>query len=229
MIHIASLLLALGAAPTDETDEVRDLPLSLRSEPSDLLREALADTIEFLTVTEPLQDPDRKPRHRDSERAEFSFGPAAGYIRVRDADRGTWFGGVQARVRFLRYLGIEGSITFHKDEFADGDVEVTTYPVQVTALLFPFPDSPVEPYALFGAGWYYTRFDFDDSIGGGDETDRNFGFHVGAGAQIEIGNQLYVFGDFRWIFMDEPGVDNSDIEDEEFDSWQVTLGLSIRF
>lgn len=168
-------------------------------------------------------------RRRSDDQVEFSLGPAAGYLRVRDADRGTWFGGVQARVRFLRYLGVEGSITVHQDEFADGDVEVTTYPVQVTALLFPFPDSPVEPYGLFGAGWYYTRFDFDDALGGGDETDRTFGFHAGAGLQVELSPRVHLFGDFRWIFMDEPGVDNGNIEDEEFDTWQVALGLGLRF
>ncbi len=174
------------------------------------------------------QDDDK--RRRRGDQAEFSFGPVAGYIKARDADRGTWFGGVQARFRFARIFAVEGSITFHQDEFFDGDVEVTTYPVQVTGLILPFPDSPVEPYGLAGAGWYYQRFEFDGPGGlDEEETDRSFGVHVGAGVLAELGRNFSVFGDFRWIFMDEPGVDNGNIEDEEFDSWQVTLGGSFRF
>jgi outer membrane immunogenic protein len=218
MSCIGHVLLA-ALSSFGEGDRVPDL----RTDPVELQREAVG------LPGVPAQEPDRKPDHRRSDQTEFSIGPAVGYQQIRDADDGTWFVGIQARVRFLRYLGLEGAILFHQDEFADGDVEVTTYPVQLTALLFPFPDSPIEPYGLFGAGWYYSRFDFDDSIGGGDETDRNFGFHIGAGAQIEIGSRLHVFGDFRWIFMDESGVDNSQIEDEEFDTWMVMLGLSVRF
>lgn len=161
----------------------------------------------------------------------FSIGPAAGYLRVRGADRGTWFGGVQARLRLAEILALEGSITFHQDEFEGGDVEVTQYPVQVTALLYPFPLSPLKPYGLIGAGWYYTRFDYEgvQAVLNDDETDRLFGLHVGAGAELELGPAVALQADFRWIFLDEPSVDNSDIEEEEFDYWQVSLGLGLKF
>lgn len=175
------------------------------------------------------QDKDKDRERRDPNAVAFTIGPAAGYLRVRDADRGTWFGGLQARVQFLRYLGIEGSITFHQNRFADGDIIVTQYPVQVTGLLFPFPDSEISPYVLVGAGWYYTRVDFDSSLGGGEETERLSGWHVGAGAQATLGRRVGAFGDFRWVFIDDPGVDNSNIDEEEFDYWQVTLGLNIGF
>jgi hypothetical protein len=42
-------------------------------------------------------------------------------------------------------------------------------------------------------------------------------------------DQVEIFADFRWIFLDEPNVDNSQIEEEEFDYGQVTLGLGIKF
>lgn len=162
------------------------------------------------------------------DRASFSLGPVAGYLKSRDADDGTWFGGVQARLRFARILGLEGSITFHRDEYQDGDVEVTRYPVQLSALLFPIPDSPIEPYGVVGAGWYYTRVEFDNELFD-DDTDRAFGWHVGAGLQAELGSRFALFADFRWVFMDEPGVDNGDLDEEEFDFGQVTLGASFTF
>jgi opacity protein-like surface antigen len=169
------------------------------------------------------------PDEPEREGGRFSFGPIAGYSRVRDADQGTWHGGVAARLQLHPMLAAEASISFHSEEFADGDIQVTTYPVQLTVLFYPIPRLPLRPYALAGAGWYYTRFDYDDSIGGGDETDRQFAVHVGAGGEIDLGKNFTIFADFRWLFLDEPGVDNSNIEDEEFDTWMVTLGGLFRF
>lgn len=191
------------------------LPLSLKDD--EVLLETAADD-------------DDKDKDRKGQKDGFSIGPVAGYIKTRDADDGTWFGGGQMRFRFARILAIEGSITFHKDSFQDGDIDVIQYPVQVSALLFPIPDSPVEPYGVFGAGWYYTRVEFEGPLSGlDDETDRAFGFHAGAGLQVELGPRFALFADFRWVFMDEPGIDNGNLDEEEFDFGQVTLGGSISF
>jgi hypothetical protein len=105
---------------------------------------------------------DKEPAKGQKE--GLSIGPVAGYLKARDADDGTWFGGVQLRLRFARILALEGSITYHKDSFQDGDIDIIQYPVQVSALLFPIPDSPIEPYGVFGAGWYYTRVEFECSV-----------------------------------------------------------------
>ena len=170
------------------------------------------------------------PAQRQSDEASFSMGPVAGYLKAKDADRGTWFGGVQARLRFARVLGIEGSISAHTDTFQDGDIDVIQYPVQVSALLFPIPDSPIEPYGVFGAGWYYTRYEFDGSLSAlDDETDREFAFHAGAGLQVELSPRFAAFADFRWVFLDEPGVDNGNLDEEEFDFGMVTIGGSFGF
>ena len=172
----------------------------------------------------------QEPVKGQKDEASFSIGPVAGYLKARDADRGTWFGGLQARLRFARVLAIEGSISAHSDSFQDGDIDVIQYPVQVSALLFPIPDSPIEPYGIFGAGWYYTRYEFDGALSGlDDETDREFAFHAGAGLQIELSPRFAVFADFRWVFMDEPGVDNGNLDEEEFDFGMVTIGGSFSF
>jgi hypothetical protein len=176
-------------------------------------------------------DPAQDPAVRgQKDAASFSIGPVAGYLKARDADRGTWFGGVNMRLRFARIFAIEGSISVHSDSFQDGDIDVVQYPVQVSALLFPIPDSPIEPYGVFGAGWYYTRIDFDGALSGLDnETDRDFAFHAGAGLQVEVGPRFAVFADFRWVFLDEPGVDNGNLDEEEFDFGMVTIGGSFSF
>ena len=34
-------------------------------------------------------------------------------------------------------------------------------------------------------------------------------------------------GDFRYTFLDEPGTDNSQLDEEKFDFWQFTVGASL--
>lgn len=177
----------------------------------------------------PSPEPQDPPPGQAPDAGQFSIGPAVGWLKVRDADDGTWMAGVQARLRLGRVIGVEGAITAHRSDFADDMIEVFQYPVQVSLLVFPFPDSPVEPYLVGGAGWYYTRYEYDSALGLDDETDSQFGVHLGAGLMIELGPKVQIFGDFRWIFLDEPGVDNGDIENEEFDYGQVMIGLSLVF
>ncbi len=161
---------------------------------------------------------------------DFLLGARVGYMRGRDAEKGNWLGGVQGRLYLVEYVAVEGSIEFHQDEYMDGDVVITFYPVQVSAILSPLPQSSVRPYAVGGAGWYYTRIDYRDALDAWDsETEHFFGIHLGGGVELSAGDKLVVTADFRYVFVDEPGVDNSDLEEEEWDYWELTAGLCIRF
>lgn len=155
------------------------------------------------------------------------WGLRAGYIKPRDADDGTWFGGVQLRIPLATSLALEGSIEFHSSDFEDGDLEVVQYPVQVTLLFYLFPDMPVCPYVLGGVGWYYTRVSFSGSFGGeDDETDHFFGGHLGVGVRLGMGGSAVLNGDLRYIFV-EPNEEA--LEDENFDSIQFVIALSFPF
>jgi hypothetical protein len=167
-------------------------------------------------------------------RLGFSLGPRVGYLRARDADRGTWFAGAQARLKLSIAFEVEASVEFHRDEFGDGDVEVTSYPVQVTAIFIPFPEWPLQPYVLGGAGWYYQRFHFEDNLSSiDDETDSVFGLHVGAGAQLFAWDWASLNADVRYIILDESddisGFQGTDLDDDEFDYWQLTASLNFFF
>jgi opacity protein-like surface antigen len=173
------------------------------------------------SAADPLEDKEKK--------MSFLLGARAGYMSGRDAEKGSWLGGIQARLYVLEFLAIEGSIEFHQDEYMDGDAVLTFYPVQLSTLVSPFPHWPVRPYALAGAGWYYTRIDYKDALEAWDsETERFFGFHLGVGAEIDLGKSVVLSADFRYIFIDEPGVDNSRLEDEEWDYWEFTGGINFR-
>lgn len=156
-----------------------------------------------------------------------SVGITGGWMKSKGADEGTWFAGIGGRMDFTPMFGAEATITFHQQEFGDGSATITEYPIQVTGLFFPPIGglSGVKPYALAGMGWYYATIDFDDSIGLDTETSSSAGIHVGIGAELPLGGMTgYI--DVRYIFIDEEGVDNSNIEDEDFDLWQIAFGVN---
>ncbi len=157
-----------------------------------------------------------------------ALGAHLGYLRMRDAENGTEFYGVHLRVYLADWLAVEGSADFAQSDFADDDAELTLVPVQATGLLFPFPDGPLRPYALAGGGWYYEQVDYSGSLSTlDDERADSFGVHVGFGAELRLGRSFMLHGDFRYTFLDEPGVDNSRLDEEEWDFWQFTVGGSL--
>jgi len=157
----------------------------------------------------------------------FSIGPAGGYLQARGADRGTWFVGAQARLRILHILAAQASITFHQNRFEGGDVIVTQYPVELSAILYIIPVGPIRPYLMGGVGWYYTRTDFKDSLSAiNDETDHFFGFHLGAGVELMLGTSASINADGRYIFVN---ADEQDVIDGDFNYWQITFGLNFFF
>ncbi len=125
----------------------------------------------------------------------LSIGPQIGYQKSQDAD-GNYMVGASARLKITSSLGVEGAINYRKEEI--NDVSVKSWPILVSALLYPLPVLPV--YGVVGGGWYNTTFDFENS-NIDSETEQEFGWHFGAGVEIPLGtNKLY--GDIRYIFLD---------------------------
>lgn len=164
----------------------------------------------------------------DKEDAAFTIGPMGGYLKARSADRGTWFGGVQARFHFARFLAVEAAISFHQNNYEDGDVKVTQYPLQLTAFLYVIPTGPFRPYILGGVGWYYTRVDYRDAFAVlyHDRTEHIFGEHLGAGAELMLGKTVSADIDIRYIFLNPS---NDQVIHRDFNYWQATAGLNFWF
>lgn len=215
VITMAGAFMALIARP------------GIAQEPGAFLGREVASSTGAGTSSLPLSlsaEVDRR-EHRGST---FSIGPSAGYLEARGADRGTWFAGVQARLHALRFLAAEASITFHQNEYGNGDIVVTQYPVQVTGFLYPFPEGEVRPYLLAGAGWYYTRVRYEGALTllYRDQTDHTFGGHAGAGLELQIGPSASIDADLRYIFLN-PEADA--VRSRDFDYWQFTAGLNLFF
>ena len=156
----------------------------------------------------------------------FSLGASGGYLRAKGSDKGTWFGGVQARLR-MGLFAVEASVQVHENEYENGDVLVTQYPVQLTAFLYPLPDGPFRPYILGGVGWYYTHIDYRGVFSAlSDHTDNFFGEHFGAGAELFLGDRVSLDADVRYIFQN-PTTDQ--VIGRDFNYWQITLGVNFFF
>ena len=123
IIVMASAFTALIAGP------------GIAQEPGAFLGRDVASPTGPVSSTLPLSlSAEADPRERRG--STLSIGPSAGYLEARGADRGTWFAGVQARLHVLKFLAAEASITIHQNEYGNGDIVVTQYPVQVTGFLY---------------------------------------------------------------------------------------------
>ena len=95
-------------------------------------------------------------------------------------------------------------------------------------IFFPFPSWDLQPYLLGGAGWYYTRIHYRDTLAAlDDQTEHWFGGHVGAGMEIAASRTVSLHADFRYIFID-PKTDIKN-EDGDADFWMVTFGVLLGF
>ena len=158
----------------------------------------------------------------------LGIGGRAGWLRSDDADDTNLHGGAQLRLRLLPILGLEGSIDYRKEEFDNGRIEIKSYPVLVSALLYPIPTAPIQPYLIGGVGWYFNRIEIEG--GRSDETQR-FGVHIGPGIDIPITPQVVLNGDIRWYFLD---VDSKRVRearrrDLDTDGWLATVGVTFYF
>lgn len=167
----------------------------------------------------------------DAAAPGFGFGPRAAYYKGADAEKGVWTGGLQARLRLLPMLGAEGSVDYREDDYAGGAVEVRSYPVMVSALLYIWPTPAVSPYLLGGAGWHYTDVKYKGALAGrpNDKTSE-FGYQAGGGVDIPLGDAMTLDADIRYIFLDfDEEVRRQAASDISADSLAVTVGLTFYF
>jgi opacity protein-like surface antigen len=108
----------------------------------------------------------------------ISIGGRATYYDPKDASS-KWCGGAQVRLYPSRHFAIEDSADYRRNDF--GDTRVHSYPVQVSALIYPLGTTRLAPFILGGGGWYYTTV---KGPGGFDDTHNRFGLHAGGGLQF---------------------------------------------
>ncbi len=134
----------------------------------------------------------------------IGIGPLLGLYKGRDADGYRIVGGAALRFRLSEIVGLEGSINYREETYNHGSVEVKSWPVTVTGLLYPIHFV----YGAIGAGWYSTSVHYISSPGspGGlasvtRETKQQFGWHCGAGVELTVFSFVRLVGEIRYVFL----------------------------
>jgi opacity protein-like surface antigen len=103
-------------------------------------------------------------------------------------------------------------------------LHVRMWPITASLYLSPVPAL----YAGAGVGWYNVTFDYDDTLPIEDETNQEFGVHLGGGLQVPLAPSAAVDLNGRYVFMREQ---ESPLVPESFDPdfWATRLGLAFKF
>jgi opacity protein-like surface antigen len=153
----------------------------------------------------------------------ISIGPQVGYYRAQDADEGNLMGGVTWRFKAKSVFGIEASINYRQEKYANDVLTVRSWPVMVTGLFYPVP----VVYGAIGAGWYNTTFDYDQNKFSllKDKTTQEFGWHFGAGVEIPVSERFKVIGDIRYVFLNYDFEEIPGSGDLNSNFYVITVGL----
>ena len=151
-----------------------------------------------------------------------SLGPQVGYFKAQDAD-GNFMGGAAWRFKFTKMLGLEASINYRQEKYANDALTVRSWPVMVTGLIYPHPIV----YGAIGAGWYNTTFDYDQDTFPllMDETTQEFGWHFGGGVELPIGSSFKLAGDIRYVFLNYDFKEIPGSGDLKSNFTVITIGL----
>jgi hypothetical protein len=152
----------------------------------------------------------------------IGIGPQIGYQKAADADNGNLLVGGALRVKLASFIGAEASIGYRSEEFADGELDVRSWPVMVTGLIYPLPIL----YGAMGFGWYNTTFDFQ-SEQLEDRTDHEVGWHFGGGAELPLGRKASLTGDIRYVFLDYDFEEVPGFGDTDANFYVITVGLML--
>jgi hypothetical protein len=131
-----------------------------------------------------------------SQAQSFAIGPQVGYVKAADENKSSIMPGIAARLKFIGF-NIEGSISYKKEEYLNGSMKTTSYPIMLTAMINIIPIVHGE----VGVGWYNSKIEYSDILASyASETKTDMGYHVGAGVELPLGN-LLLTGDIRYVFL----------------------------
>ncbi len=151
------------------------------------------------------------------------LGPQLGYQRATDADQGNLMGGVAWRFKLTPSFGLEASINYRQETYANDALTVRNWPIMVTGLFYPLPII----YGAIGAGWYSVTFDYNqDKIPlAQDETTQEFGWHFGGGVELPISPSFIVTSDIRYVFLNYNFDEIPGVGDMNSNFFIITAGL----
>lgn len=136
--------------------------------------------------------------------------------------------GGMARLRG-QFLGLEADLGYRKQRigrFQGDPVDLKTWPVTLSALLYPLPTI----YGLAGFGWHNATVDLPDRVPFDNRTETKLGYHVGAGLEVPLAPRLGFIGDARFYFLDYEFAELRDlIGDVDADYFTLNFGAIVYF
>jgi opacity protein-like surface antigen len=153
-------------------------------------------------------------------------GARAGYLRIPDADDGTFVLGGYFRYDWREIAFLETAVYYHDDEVREG-VDMEFIPIQFSAMLYLLGrKGSWSPFILGGGGVYWTR---TTEAGGDSDSDFDFGWHLGAGADVNLSERFFIEGDLRyiWLDIDTKGRTLADAL-SDFNHWMASVGIGFR-
>jgi opacity protein-like surface antigen len=166
---------------------------------------------------------ERAPRATQSS---IGIGPQIGYQQSGDADAGRFMFGAFIRAKLSMAFALDASVNYRTEDY--GFIEVTSWPVLVSALVYPFP----AVYGIAGVGWHfstigYNNTRFEDDLA--DRTSNPFGFHLGAGVEVPLAETVKLFGDIKYIFLDYDLDDVEDVQLGDLNSNFYLINVGVAF
>lgn len=149
--------------------------------------------------------------------------PSVGLTRSVDSDDTESLLGLALRGSLVGdVIKTEIGAQYRSESLYGGDLELRQWPVTASLWLSPVPSL----YAGAGVGWYHTTFDYEDELGLDDNTEQEFGVHVGGGLKVPLFPQAALDLQGRYVFMQDQ---ESQLVPESFDPdfWSLSLGLAI--
>jgi hypothetical protein len=154
----------------------------------------------------------------------IAIGPQVGFIKTKDSDKSVIMPGVALRINLLG-LKAESSVYYKREEFNNGDIKTTSYPIMLTAMLSLLPIVHGEA----GIGWYNTKVEYSGLLAGlKSQTTNDVGYHVGAGVELPLG-ALLLTGDIRYVFLNLKLTNNTNYSELKNDFYVILIGAMFKF
>ncbi|HEU4724445.1 MAG TPA: outer membrane beta-barrel protein [Candidatus Eisenbacteria bacterium] len=151
--------------------------------------------------------------------------PSVGYSKGVDSDEAKSNLGLAIRGNLAGpAVQAELGTSYRSEERFGGDLKLRMVPVTASILVRPVPML----HADVGAGWYFTKFDYNDALLIDDETSQDFGVHLGGGLQVPVAPRAALDLTGRYVFMQDQ---ESKLVPATFDPdfWNMSLGLAFKF
>ncbi len=110
---------------------------------------------------------------------------------------GMWGLGLAFRSRVSPHWGIELSADYLRGQNSERGFVQQTIPVMLSALVFIFEDSAINPYGLFGVGVDFTKLSYQD--GAFTHSLLEVAGALGFGVQVKFGQHFAIHADLRFL------------------------------